>query len=97
MAAETFEALLKVVIIGDTSVGKTCIILRYTQDMFRDNFLSTIGEWEVEGERERERGRGSWGGRRIGYQTGAGLLILATTLPLYEIAYLVSTVHIVAP
>ena len=42
--AETFDALLKVVIIGDTSVGKTCLILRYTQDIFRENFLSTIGE-----------------------------------------------------
>ncbi|CAI8026535.1 Ras-related protein Rab-8B [Geodia barretti] len=41
--AETFEALLKVVIIGDTAVGKTCLILRYTQDLFRENFLSTIG------------------------------------------------------
>lgn len=42
--AETYEALLKVVTIGDTSVGKTCIILRYTQDLFRENFLSTIGQ-----------------------------------------------------
>ncbi len=43
-ATETFDALLKVVIIGDTSVGKTCLILRYTQDVFRANFLSTIGK-----------------------------------------------------
>ena len=42
--AETFDALLKVVIIGDSAVGKTCLILRYTQDIFRVNFLSTIGE-----------------------------------------------------
>ena len=41
---ESFDALLKVVTIGDTSVGKTCLILRYTQDIFRENFLSTIGE-----------------------------------------------------
>lgn len=41
---EMFEALLKVVIIGDSSVGKTCIILRYAQETFRENFLSTIGE-----------------------------------------------------
>ena len=41
---ESFDALLKVVMIGDTSVGKTCLILRYTQDIFRENFLSTIGE-----------------------------------------------------
>ena len=42
--AEMFEALLKVVIIGDSCVGKTCIILRYAQETFRENFLSTIGE-----------------------------------------------------
>ena len=73
MAADTFEALLKVVIIGDTYVGKTCIILRYTQDMFRDNFLSTIGEWEVEleGEREGERGRGEDG---LAIKQGRGYL-----------------------
>lgn len=41
---ESFDALLKIVMIGDTSVGKTCLILRYTQDVFRENFLSTIGE-----------------------------------------------------
>ena len=41
---ESFDALLKVVMIGDTSVGKTCLLLRYTQDIFRANFLSTIGE-----------------------------------------------------
>ena len=42
--AETFDALMKIVIIGDTSVGKTCLVLRYTQDLFRENFLSTIGK-----------------------------------------------------
>ena len=44
MAGDTFDALMKVVVIGDSSVGKTCLVLRYTQDNFRENFLSTIGE-----------------------------------------------------
>ena len=43
VAMDTFDALMKVVIIGDSSVGKTCLVLRYTQDIFRANFLSTIG------------------------------------------------------
>ena len=38
-----FTALAKVVVIGDSSVGKTCLILRYTQDVFRESFLPTIG------------------------------------------------------
>lgn len=40
---ETFDALAKLVVIGDSAVGKTCLILRYTQDIFRENFLPTIG------------------------------------------------------
>ena len=43
MAGDTFDALMKVVVIGDSFVGKTCLVLRYTQDIFRENFLSTIG------------------------------------------------------
>ncbi len=41
--AQTYDALMKIVIVGDTYVGKTCLILRYTDDTFRENFLSTIG------------------------------------------------------
>ena len=49
MAGDTFDALMKVVVIGDSFVGKTCLVLRYTQDIFRENFLSTIGAFEVGG------------------------------------------------
>ncbi len=44
MTSESFDALMKIVIIGDSAVGKTCLILRYSQDVFRPNFLSTIGK-----------------------------------------------------
>lgn len=54
MAADTFDALMKVVIIGDSSVGKTCLVLRYTQDIFRENFLSTIGTFATKSGRIRE-------------------------------------------
>lgn len=40
------ETLMKIVVIGDTSVGKTCLIMRYTHDTFRGSFLSTIGEYD---------------------------------------------------
>ena len=56
---EMFEALLKVVVIGDTAVGKTCLILRYTQDLFRENFLSTIGEKSHDQSGRCNVGRGS--------------------------------------
>ena len=46
--AETYDSLMKIVIIGDTSVGKTCLIMRYTHDTFRESFLSTIGKLQIE-------------------------------------------------
>ena len=33
----------KVVIIGQSSVGKSCILLRFIEDRFDTNYLSTIG------------------------------------------------------
>jgi small GTP-binding protein len=42
-AMESFDAISKVIVIGNSNVGKTCLILRYTQDMFRESFLPTIG------------------------------------------------------
>jgi len=34
---------LKILLIGDSSVGKTSILLKYTDDKFSDNHISTIG------------------------------------------------------
>ena len=30
-------------LIGDSAVGKTCFLLRYTDETFSDNHISTIG------------------------------------------------------
>ena len=37
------EAKLKIALIGDSGVGKTCILLRFSEDSFTFDFLSTIG------------------------------------------------------
>ena len=37
------EHSLKILLLGDTSVGKTCFLKRYTDDTFQDAYLSTIG------------------------------------------------------
>jgi Ras-related protein Rab-1A len=37
-----FDYYFKVVLIGDSSVGKSCIALRYARDVFEET-LSTIG------------------------------------------------------
>ena len=40
---ETRVAMLKYVIIGDTSVGKSNLLLRYTDDSFNNNLDATLG------------------------------------------------------
>lgn len=37
------EYLLKLIIIGDCGVGKTNILMRYCEDSFKLNYVSTIG------------------------------------------------------
>ena len=37
------ETLYKILVIGDTSVGKTCFIMRYADNIFQESHLSTIG------------------------------------------------------
>ena len=34
---------IKIIVIGDQSVGKSCLILRYTEEIFDQNTMSTIG------------------------------------------------------
>lgn len=43
MDAENFDLQYKILIIGDTEVGKTSTILRYTENKFKEEGLSTIG------------------------------------------------------
>ena len=35
--------MLKFIMIGESCVGKTCIIMRYIDNTFTDNFLTTVG------------------------------------------------------
>ncbi|KAL3313848.1 Ras- protein Rab-3 [Cichlidogyrus casuarinus] len=43
MAQKSYDALFKLLLIGDSSVGKTCLIVQYAEDTFVPNFISTIG------------------------------------------------------
>ena len=38
-----FDYTFKVVLIGDSGVGKSCILLRYADDKFQESFYATIG------------------------------------------------------
>ena len=41
--AAKFDHLLKLLLIGDSGVGKSCILLRYSGDSFTSSFITTIG------------------------------------------------------
>lgn len=38
-----FDTLLKLILIGDAAVGKTAMLLRYTEDVFEEGYICTIG------------------------------------------------------
>jgi len=35
--------LFKILLLGDSGVGKSCIILRYTENIFSQNLMNSIG------------------------------------------------------
>ena len=43
MNIQNVDYIFKILIIGDSSVGKSNILLRYTDNIFHDTFLPTIG------------------------------------------------------
>lgn len=38
-----YDFLFKLVLIGDSGVGKSCLLLRFADDNFTDSYISTIG------------------------------------------------------
>ena len=40
-----YDHLLKLIIIGDSSVGKTCLLLRFSEDSFPISHMPTIGNY----------------------------------------------------
>lgn len=43
MGEKDYEATYKILILGDSGVGKTCLIFRFIEDVFSDSYISTIG------------------------------------------------------
>lgn len=42
--AKTYDYLFKLLLIGDSGVGKTCLLFRFSEDAFNTTFISTIGQ-----------------------------------------------------
>lgn len=43
MGSKAYDYLFKLLLIGDTGVGKTCVLFRFSDDAFNATFISTIG------------------------------------------------------
>lgn len=43
--AKTYDYLFKLLLIGDSGVGKTCLLFRFSEDAFNTTFISTIGQF----------------------------------------------------
>jgi len=43
MAKKNYDLLFKLLLIGDSGVGKTCVLFRFSDDSFHSSFISTIG------------------------------------------------------
>uniref|UniRef100_A0A0G4IEV7 Uncharacterized protein n=1 Tax=Chromera velia CCMP2878 TaxID=1169474 RepID=A0A0G4IEV7_9ALVE len=41
--ARDYDHLFKLVLIGDSGVGKSCLLLRFADDSFTDSYITTIG------------------------------------------------------
>ncbi|GFE53354.1 GTP-binding protein ypt1 [Babesia ovis] len=42
-ASKDYDHLFKLVLIGDSGVGKSCVLLRFADDTFTDSYITTIG------------------------------------------------------
>eukprot|EP01089_Gocevia_fonbrunei_P013153 TRINITY_DN328_c0_g2_i1.p2 TRINITY_DN328_c0_g2~~TRINITY_DN328_c0_g2_i1.p2 ORF type:complete len:104 (-),score=13.90 TRINITY_DN328_c0_g2_i1:403-714(-) len=43
MAATHYDFLFKILIIGDSGVGKSALLLRFADDSYTESYISTIG------------------------------------------------------
>jgi len=42
-AAKDYDFVIKLLMLGDSGVGKTCLLVRFADDVFHESFMATIG------------------------------------------------------
>lgn len=47
MSNKAYDYLFKLLLIGDSGVGKTCVLHRFSDDAFQSTFISTIGVYSL--------------------------------------------------
>ena len=48
--AKQYDVLFRLLLIGDSGVGKTCLLCRFTDNEFHSSHISTIGKGRWPGE-----------------------------------------------
>ena len=45
MSTKSYHRLVKILVVGDSGVGKTSLLNRFSDNMFNKNFIPTIGNY----------------------------------------------------
>ena len=46
VSSQSIDSSLRIILVGDSSVGKTCILLRYTKENYTQTLGCTVGRGE---------------------------------------------------
>ncbi|CAR21131.1 Ras-related protein SEC4 [Lachancea thermotolerans] len=41
--AKSYDSIMKILLVGDSGVGKSCLLVRFVEDKFSPSFITTIG------------------------------------------------------
>lgn len=42
-SAKNYDSIMKILLVGDSGVGKSCLLVRFVEDRFNPSFITTIG------------------------------------------------------